>query len=79
MLHETARAHQATGWRGGGISARGNDMAARGACTTHGNAGDGFLDPRSSPNSFSNQIAGFHRGLKDVGFVENENVAIEYA
>ena len=39
----------------------------------------GFLDPRSSPDSFSNQIAGFHRGLKDVGFVENENVAIEYA
>src|SRR3954453_13116416 len=39
----------------------------------------GFLDPRSSPPSFSNQLAGFHRGLKDIGFVENENVAIEYA
>jgi putative ABC transport system substrate-binding protein len=39
----------------------------------------GFLDPRSSPDSFSGQIAGFHRGLKDVGFVEHENVAIEYA
>jgi len=34
----------------------------------------GFLDPRSSPDSFSNQIAGFHRGLKDVGFVENERL-----
>lgn len=39
----------------------------------------GFLDPRSSPDSFSNDVAGFHRGLKDIGFVENENVAIEYA
>jgi putative ABC transport system substrate-binding protein len=39
----------------------------------------GFLDPRPSPDSFSGQIAGFHRGLKDTGFVENENVAIEYA
>jgi putative tryptophan/tyrosine transport system substrate-binding protein len=39
----------------------------------------GFLDPRSSPDSFSNEIAGFHHGLKDIGFVENENVAIEYA
>jgi putative tryptophan/tyrosine transport system substrate-binding protein len=39
----------------------------------------GFLDPRSSPDSFLNDIAGFHQGLKDIGFVENENVAIEYA
>jgi putative ABC transport system substrate-binding protein len=39
----------------------------------------GFLDPRSSPDSFANDIAGFHQGLKDIGFVENENVAIEYA
>jgi putative ABC transport system substrate-binding protein len=39
----------------------------------------GFLDPRSSPDSFADQIAGFYRGLKDMGFVVNENVAIEYA
>lgn len=39
----------------------------------------GFLDPRSSPDSFSDQIAGFRNGLKDVGFTENENVSIEYA
>jgi putative ABC transport system substrate-binding protein len=39
----------------------------------------GFLDPRSSPDSFSDQIAGFRHGLKDIGFTENENVAIEYA
>jgi putative tryptophan/tyrosine transport system substrate-binding protein len=39
----------------------------------------GFLDPRSSPESFSDQIAGFHLGLKETGFIENQNVAIEYA
>jgi putative ABC transport system substrate-binding protein len=39
----------------------------------------GFLDPRSSQDSFSDQIAGFLHGLKDIGFTENENVAIEYA
>ena len=33
----------------------------------------GFLDPRSSPDSFSDQIAGFHRGLKETGFIENQN------
>src|SRR2546423_11782247 len=39
----------------------------------------GFLDPRSSPDTFADQIAGFHLGLKDIGIVEKVNVAIEYA
>jgi putative ABC transport system substrate-binding protein len=39
----------------------------------------GFLDPRSSPESFADQIAGFHLGLKETGFIENENVEIAYA
>jgi ABC-type uncharacterized transport system substrate-binding protein len=39
----------------------------------------GFLDPRSSPDSFSSHIAGFHHGLKEMGFVVNQNVAIEHA
>ena len=39
----------------------------------------GFLDPRSSSDTFSDQIAGFHRGLKETGFIENQNVKIEYA
>jgi putative tryptophan/tyrosine transport system substrate-binding protein len=39
----------------------------------------GFLDPRSSPDSFADQLAGFHLGLKETGFTEKENVAIEYA
>jgi ABC-type uncharacterized transport system substrate-binding protein len=39
----------------------------------------GFLDPRSSSDTFSDQIAGFHRGLKETGFIENQNVKIECA
>src|SRR3954469_11817424 len=38
-----------------------------------------FPDPRSSPDTFADQIAGFHRGLKNIGFVDKVNVAIEYA
>jgi len=39
----------------------------------------GFLDPRSSPDTFADQIAGFRRGLEETGFVERRNVAIEFA
>src|SRR5258708_3383075 len=38
----------------------------------------GFLDPRSSPESFADQMNGFRLGLKDAGYVAGENVAIEY-
>jgi putative ABC transport system substrate-binding protein len=38
----------------------------------------GFLDPRPSPDSFADQMRGFHRGLKETGYVEGENVLIEY-
>src|SRR4051812_16713242 len=38
----------------------------------------GFLDPRSSPESFADQMKGFHLGLKNTGYVAGENVAIEY-
>ena len=37
----------------------------------------GFLDGRS-PDSYSDRLRGFRRGLKDAGYVEGENVAIEY-
>jgi len=37
----------------------------------------GFLHP-SSPESFGHIIDGFRRGLNDVGFVDGQNVAIEY-
>ena len=37
----------------------------------------GFLDPRS-PNELADRLRGFRKGLKDEGFVEGQNVAIEY-
>jgi putative ABC transport system substrate-binding protein len=37
----------------------------------------GFLNPTSA-DSNSDRLRGFHRGLKDAGFVEGENVAIAY-
>jgi putative ABC transport system substrate-binding protein len=37
----------------------------------------GFLDPRS-PDAIADRVRGFRQGLKDLGYVEGENVAIEY-
>jgi hypothetical protein len=37
----------------------------------------GFLNS-ASPEAFSDRLRAFHRGLKDTGFVEGENVAIVY-
>ena len=37
----------------------------------------GFLHP-ASPDAFVDRLRGFRQGLKDAGFVEGENVAIEY-
>src|SRR4029450_3867097 len=37
----------------------------------------GFLHP-SSPEPFGHIVNGFRRGLSDTGFVEGQNVAIEY-
>ncbi len=37
----------------------------------------GFLHG-ASPVAWADPLRGFHRGLKDVGFVEGENVAIVY-
>jgi putative tryptophan/tyrosine transport system substrate-binding protein len=37
----------------------------------------GFLHP-SSPDTFADLLRGFHRGLRDSGYVEGENVAIVY-
>ncbi|MDF0579253.1 ABC transporter substrate-binding protein [Bradyrhizobium yuanmingense] len=38
----------------------------------------GFLDPRSSTEAFSAQIEGFRRGLRDTGFIDGQNVTINY-
>jgi ABC-type uncharacterized transport system substrate-binding protein len=37
----------------------------------------GFLHP-SSPEPFGHIVNGFRRGLNDIGFVEGQNLAIEY-
>ena len=37
----------------------------------------GFLDP-ASPDAFADRLRAFRQGLKDTGYVEGENVAIEY-
>ena len=37
----------------------------------------GFLYP-TSPDTIPDRVRGFRQGLKDVGFAEGENVAIEY-
>ena len=37
----------------------------------------GFLDS-TSPDAFADRLRGFRQGLKDTGYVEGENVAIEY-
>ena len=37
----------------------------------------GFLDP-TSPDTIADRLRAFRQGLKDTGYVEGENVAIEY-
>jgi putative ABC transport system substrate-binding protein len=37
----------------------------------------GFLDS-TSPDTFADRLRAFHQGLKDTGYVEGQNVAIEY-
>jgi putative tryptophan/tyrosine transport system substrate-binding protein len=37
----------------------------------------GFLHP-ASPDGYTDRVRGFRQGLKETGFVEGENVAIEY-
>ena len=37
----------------------------------------GFLNSQS-PDGFANQLRGFRQGLKETGYIEGENVAIEY-
>jgi putative ABC transport system substrate-binding protein len=37
----------------------------------------GFLYP-ASPDTIADRLRGFRQGLKDIGYFEGENVAIEY-
>jgi len=37
----------------------------------------GYLGP-TSPESYPRTLAAFHQGLKETGYTEGQNVAIEY-
>src|SRR5262245_5464912 len=37
----------------------------------------GFLGP-TTPDNFAPFVAAFHEGLKEVGYIEGQNVAMEY-
>jgi putative ABC transport system substrate-binding protein len=38
----------------------------------------GFLSPQSAGDDYKNFIAPFLQGLKETGYVEGQNVAVEY-
>ncbi|MGZ3320678.1 MAG: ABC transporter substrate-binding protein, partial [Xanthobacteraceae bacterium] len=38
----------------------------------------GFLDPTSPDAATADRVRGFRQGLRDAGFIEGENVTVEY-
>ena len=67
---EAARVHHASRRRGGGLAARGARAAA-------GDAG-GRVSPQHVARDATHLVTAFRQGLKEAGFVEGQNVAIEY-
>jgi putative ABC transport system substrate-binding protein len=59
----------------------GSGVAATGTLAAHAQQPAtpviGFLNP-ASPDSYAPFLSAFHRGLKETGYVESQNVAIEY-
>jgi hypothetical protein len=50
-------------------------LAARCACAAAGDAAVGFLRV-TSPTGSTHLVAAFQRGLREMGFIEAQNVAI---
>ena len=66
-----ARVHHAARRRGGGVAARGARAAA-------GDAGGRVSPQHDRPDALADRVTAFRQGLKEAGFVEGQNVAIEY-
>ena len=52
-------------------------LAARRACATAGDAGDGIFQ-NTTAGASTLQVAAFRQGLNEMGFEEGRNLAVEY-
>ena len=70
VAHAASHLHHPHCRSGSGLAARGTGAAASGA-------GDRFLYSRP-PGENATLLAPFHRGLKEAGYVEGQNLTVEY-